>query len=345
MQSVDTSDRLLIVDDENGIRALLGINLSKMGYIWDEAGDAYQALEKMGERCYSLVLLDISMPGMTGRELLPLIKQKCPDTAVIMATALSDASLAIKCMKEGAYDYLTKPFDFNNLESSICRALEKRKLELENREYKEHLEEKVEQQADKIRQSFFNAMTSLAYALEARDEYTSGHSNRVTVSALAISDKLGIDPGRTEAIRLASMVHDIGKIGIKENVLNKPGKLTEEEYRHIKTHPEIGEHILQPVVDNKEIISIVRHHHERYDGQGYPDGLKAEDIPLGARILAIADSYDAMTSERSYRSALHQKEALDELVKGKGTQFDPQMVDVFMAFCSQQHSDNHNTPD
>jgi len=335
-------DRLLIVDDENGIRALLGINLSKMGYTWDEAGDAYQALEKIKQRCYSLVLLDISMPGMTGRELLPLIKEKCPDTAVIMATALTDASLAIKCMKEGAYDYLTKPFEFNNLESSIYRALEKRRLELENREYREHLEEKVEEQADKIRQSFFNAMTSLAYALEARDEYTSGHSNRVTVSALAISEKMEVEPAQTETIRLASMVHDIGKIGIKENVLNKPGKLTDEEYRHIKTHPEIGEHILQPVVDNKEIISIVRHHHERYDGKGYPDGLKADEIPLGARILAIADSYDAMTSQRPYRAALHHDDAVDELVKGKGTQFDPHMVDIFVSFCNEPkgHSSN-----
>jgi len=338
------NDRLLIVDDENGIRSLLGINLSKMGYTWDEAGDAYQALEKIEERCYSLVLLDISMPGMTGRELLPLIKEKCPDTAVIMATALADTSLAVKCMKEGAYDYLTKPFDFNNLESSIYRALEKRRLELENLEYKEHLEEKVEEQADKIRQSFFNAMTSLAYALEARDEYTSGHSNRVTVSALAISEQLGVDPIQTETIRLASMVHDIGKIGIKENVLNKPGKLTEEEFRHIKTHPEIGERILQPVVDNQEIISIVRHHHERYDGNGYPDGLKAEEIPLGARILAVADSYDAMTSQRPYRAALHQNEALDELGKGKGTQFDPQMVDIFISFSSRQQEENNIMP-
>jgi len=344
MQSIDTTDRLLIVDDENGIRALLGINLSKMGYTWDEAGTAYQALEKMNERCYSLVLLDISMPGMTGRELLPLIKERCPDTAVIMATALTDASLAIKCMKEGAYDYLTKPFDFNNLESSIYRALEKRRLELENREYREHLEEKVEEQADKIRQSFFNAMTSLAYALEARDEYTSGHSNRVTVSALAISDKLGVGPAQTETIRLASMVHDIGKIGIKENVLNKPGKLTEEEYRHIKTHPEIGERILQPVVDNREMISIVRHHHERYDGNGYPDSLKEEEIPLGARILAVADSYDAMTSERPYRAALGQNEALEELAKGRGTQFDPQIVDVFISCCDERLANGNNFP-
>ncbi|MBN1368639.1 MAG: response regulator [Dehalococcoidaceae bacterium] len=337
-------DRLLIVDDENGIRALLGINLSKMGYTWDEAGDACQALKKIEQHRYSLVLLDISMPGMTGRELLPLIKEKSPDTAVIMATALADTSLAIKCMKEGAYDYLTKPFDFNNLDSSISRALEKRRLELENREYKEHLEEKVEEQADKIRQSFFNAMTSLAYALEARDEYTSGHSNRVTVSALVISEQLGVDPAQTETIRLASMVHDIGKIGIKENVLNKPGKLTEDEFRHIKTHPEIGEHILQPVVDNQEIISIVRHHHERYDGNGYPDGLKEEEIPLGARVLAVADSYDAMTSQRPYRAALSQREALNELVKGKGTQFDPQMVDIFISFCCDRQEDNNKKP-
>ncbi|MFA5451763.1 MAG: response regulator, partial [Dehalococcoidales bacterium] len=155
----------------------------------------------------------------TGRKLLPIIELKYPDTAVIMATALGDASLAIKCMKEGAYDYITKPFDFNDLHTSINRTLEKRRLELENREYKEHLEEKVKIQADKIRQSFFNAISSLAYALEARDEYTSGHSNRVTETAVSIAQHLGLPPEEVGVIRVASTVHDIGKTGARR----KPG--------------------------------------------------------------------------------------------------------------------------
>ncbi|MFA5451216.1 MAG: HD domain-containing phosphohydrolase [Dehalococcoidales bacterium] len=323
------SERILIVDDESSIRTLLGMSLSKIGYGCDKASNAEEALSLLEKRLYDLVLLDISMPGITGRELLPVIKSKYHDTAVIMATALGDASLAIKCMKEGAYDYITKPFDFNDLHTSINRALEKRRLELENREYKEHLEEKVKIQADKIRQSFFNAITSLAYALEARDEYTSGHSNRVTETAVSIAHHLGLPPEEVEVIRVASTVHDIGKIGIKENVLNKPGKLTANEYEHVKSHPEIGKHILQPIGD-MGIISIVTHHHERYDGAGYPAGLKGGDIPLGARIIAVADSFDAMTSERPYRSAMSHNQAINEIINGRGSQFDPQAVDAFI---------------
>ncbi|MDD4635642.1 MAG: response regulator [Dehalococcoidales bacterium] len=213
------SERILIVDDESSIRTLLGMSLSKIGYDRDKASNAEEALSLLEKRLYDLVLLDISMPGITGRKLLPIIELKYPDTAVIMATALGDASLAIKCMKEGAYDYITKPFDFNDLHTSINRTLEKRRLELENREYKEHLEEKVKIQADKIRQSFFNAISSLAYALEARDEYTSGHSNRVTETAVSIAQHLGLPPEEVGVIRVASTVHDIGKTGARR----KPG--------------------------------------------------------------------------------------------------------------------------
>jgi len=331
------SERILIVDDESGIRALLGISLLKMGHIYNEASNARDALAQLESGDYGLVLLDISMPGITGRELLPVIKEKYPDTAVIMATALSDASTAIACMKEGAYDYITKPFDFNDLQTSINRALEKRRLELENREYKEHLEEKVKAQSDKIRQSFFNAITALAYALEARDTYTSGHSNRVTEAAVAIAQKTGVPMEMVETIRLAGKVHDIGKIGINENVLNKPGKLALDEYEHVKRHPEIGKHILEPIADDV-LISIVAHHHERYDGKGYPDGLKESDIPLGARIVAVADAFDAMTSERPYRAALSREQALEELKKGRGTQFDPDVTDAFISLMGKQET-------
>jgi response regulator RpfG family c-di-GMP phosphodiesterase len=328
-------ERILIVDDESSIRTLLGISLSKMGHAYDEASSAREAMSRLEANVYSLVLLDISMPGITGSELLPMIKSSYPDTAVIMATALGDASLAIKCMKNGAYDYITKPFDFNDLETSINRALEKRRLELENREYKEHLEEKVKAQADKIRQSFFNSITALAYALEARDEYTSGHSNRVTETAVSIARILGLSQEKVETIRLAGTLHDIGKIGIEENILNKPGKLTEDEYKHVMKHPEIGKHILEPIGDD-DIALIVAHHHERYDGKGYPDGLSGRDIPLGARIMAVADSYDAMTSERPYRKAMSHKQALNEIVSGKGTQFDPEAVDAFLSLFARE---------
>ena len=340
---------ILIVDDEESVRGLLHQRLAREGYHCQEAGSADQALAQLRSNPAELVLLDIKMPGKSGIELLPEIKADYPDTAVIMATAVTDANIAIQCMKDGAYDYVTKPFNLDEVILSVARALEKRRLELENRDYQQHLEQKVEEQARKIRASFLNSITALAYALEAKDTYTSGHSQRVTEIAVAIAQELGlpqesiekirvsglihdisISQESIEKIRFAGLIHDIGKIGIKESILNKPGKLTDEEYRHIKSHPEVGERILAPIVEDKEILEIVRHHHERYDGKGYPDGLKAERIPLGARILAVADTYDAMTSERPYREAMSIETACNEIKRCKGTQFDPAVADAFL---------------
>ncbi|HEX74281.1 MAG TPA: response regulator [Dehalococcoidia bacterium] len=323
-------ERILIVDDEEAIRRLLYQKLLGEGYRGEEAGSAEQALDKLRSNTIELVLLDIKMPGKSGAELLPGIKASYPDTAVIMATAITDTSTAIQCMKEGAYDYLTKPFNLDEVILSVDRALEKRRLELENRDYQQHLEQKVEAQAKKIRASFLNAMTALAYALEAKDIYTSGHSQRVAESAVAIAKEIGMPPDSINKVRLAGLVHDIGKIGVKESVLNKVGKLTDDEFEHIKAHCEIGEHILTPIVEDEEILKAVRHHHERYNGKGYPDGLSGEQIPLGARILAVADAYDAMTSERSYRKAMSDETACTEIERGKGTQFDTEVADAFL---------------
>ncbi|MBA7665505.1 Cyclic di-GMP phosphodiesterase [subsurface metagenome] len=321
---------ILIVDDEGIIRRLLHQKLSSEGYRCEQAGNAEQALEKLKSGAIELVILDIKMPGKPGTELLPEIKVKYPDTAVIMATAISDASIAIGCMKQGAYDYVTKPFNLDEVSLSVNRALEKRRLELENRDYQQHLEQKVEEQANKIRASFFNAITALAYALEAKDVYTSGHSQRVTEVSVTIAKELGLPKESLEKIRLAGLVHDIGKIGIRESVLNKPGSLTEEEYEHIKLHSETGEHILNPIVEDEEILKAVRHHHERYDGLGYPDGLKGEQIPQLARIIAVADTFDAMTSERPYRKAMSKEAACAEVERCRGTQFDPEAADAFL---------------
>ena len=321
---------ILLVDDEEMIRRLLSQKLSAEGYRCEEAANAGQALEKLKGDSIELVILDIKMPGKSGVELLPEIKAKYPDTAVIMATAVSDAGTAINCMRAGAYDYVTKPFNLDEVSFSVSRALEKRRLELENRDYQQHLEQKVEEQAQKIRASFFNAITALAYALEAKDVYTSGHSQRVTEISVAIAEHLGLPKETIEKIRLAGLVHDIGKIGIRESVLNKPGNLTEEEYEHIKLHSETGERILKPIVDDEEILKAVRHHHERYDGTGYPDGLKGEQVPRLARIIAVADTFDAMTSERPYRKALTKEAAYAEVERCRGTQFDPQAADAFL---------------
>ncbi len=336
-------NKILVVDDEDPIRALLCMGLKKKGYSYDEASNATQALDKLSRDYFSLVLLDINMPGTSGTDILPVIKEKYPDISVIMATAATDTSLAIQCMKEGAYDYITKPFDFNSLSLSIDRALDKRRLEIENRDYKMHLEQKVSKQAERIRKAFFNSITSLVYALEARDVYTFGHSHRVTQAAVVVSEKIGLNSSLVDDIRFAGLVHDIGKIGINEHVLNKPGKLTSSEYEHIKLHPEIGTRILEPIVNSKDILSIVKHHHERFDGRGYPDGLLEGTIPIGARIIAVVDSFDAMTSERPYRAALPHEKAISELLNGKGSQFDPDIVDTFVSLWRDNKIENIDT--
>jgi len=285
---------ILIVDDEAVIRKLLKQKLSGEGYHCQEAGSADQALDKLRSNPVELVLLDIKMPGKSGIELLPEIKANYPDTAVIMATAMTDTSTAVQCMKQGAYDYVTKPFNLDEVALSVDRALEKIKLELENRDYQQHLEQ------------------------------------RVAETSVAIAKELGMPQDDIERIRLAGLIHDIGKIGVRESVLNKPGKLTDEEFQHIKYHCETGERILAPIVDDKEILEVVRHHHERYDGTGYPDGVSGEQIPLGARILAVADTHDAMTSERPYREAMSDETACAEVKRGKSTQFDPEVADAFL---------------
>jgi len=320
---------ILIVDDEDTIRRLLHQKLKSEGYQCREAANAEQALDKLKTNAVDLVILDIKMPDKSGVELLPEIKASHPDTAVVMATATADTNTAIYCMKQGAYDYITKPFHLDEVIISVGRVLEKRRLELENKEYQQHLEDKVEEQAKKIRASFLSAITALAYALEAKDKYTSGHSQRVADISIAIAKEMCLPQESIQKIKLAGLVHDIGKIGVRESVLNKPSRLTDEEFRYIQKHPEIGEHILAPIADDGGILKLVRNHHERYDGTGYPDRLKGAQIPLCARILAISDAYEAMTSERPYRKAMSNKTARTEIEDGKGTQFDPEVAAAF----------------
>jgi putative two-component system response regulator len=321
---------ILIVDDEVSVRRLLSRRVAEEGYRCEEASTGDEALIKIRSNLVQLVILDIKMPGRSGIELLLEIKATHPDIAVIMATAITDTSTAIQCMKQGAYDYITKPFNLDEVVLNVERALEKRKLELENKDYQQHLEQKVGEQAQKIRTSFLNAITALVYALEAKDKYTSGHSQRVAEISVAIAAELGLPQQDIEKIRLAGLIHDIGKIGVRESVLNKPARVTADEYQHILSHCDIGEHILTPIVEDEQILTAVRHHHERYDGTGYPDRLSGSQIPLSAKILAVADTYDAIISGRPYREAESIQTACDEIQRHKGTQFDPEVVDAFL---------------
>jgi putative nucleotidyltransferase with HDIG domain len=322
------NETILVVDDEQLVREMISRRLEKRGFKCLTAGDGQQALELISEDNISLVLLDISMPGMSGLEVLDGIKVNYPDTMVIMITAVVDVNTAIKAMTSGAYDYLIKPIETEILYISVNRALKNRNLILENKEYQHCLEQKVSEQTEEIQKSFINTVTSLANALEAKDEYTRGHSERVTNIAIKIAEELEMTSEEIEKIRLAGLLHDIGKIGVREDILNKPGKLSKEEFEQVKEHSRIGERILRPVIKDEDVLDIVIHHHEHCDGTGYPDGLIDNVITMSASILAVADAYDAMTSDRPYRKALGTAFARDELERFKEKQFRPVVVDA-----------------
>lgn len=322
-------ETLLIVDDEPGIRRLIRQRLSAEGYQCDEANGAEQILNMLETNSIALVLLDIRMPGTSGTELLPQIKSGYPDTSVIMATAINDIEIAVQCLKQGADDYLCKPFNLEELSLAVKRALEKRHLQFEIREYQRYLEERIEEQTGQLRKLFLGAIEALVSALEAKDEYTGGHSRRVTDIALAIGHELGLSAQDMENLRWGSLLHDIGKVAVDPAIQNKPGKLTREEYEHIMTHVRVGAEIVQPLV-NEKITEMVEHHHDHYSGGGLHQLIAGDDIPLGARILAVADAFDAMISDRPYRSAMSMTQITEEIKRCAGTQFDPVIVAAFL---------------
>ncbi len=330
MGDMERIESILIVDDEDTIRRLLDRKLSSEGYECHVAANGEQALDIIRKNPVGLVILDIKMPGKSGIQLLPQIKAAYPETQILMATTVTDIETAVNCMKDGAYDYITKPINLDEMAFAVSRALDKRKLELQIRDYQHHLEERVLEQAEKIRSSFLRSITALATALEAKDRYTAGHSQRVAEIAVAIARAMGLLEETNEKIQLAGLVHDVGKIGIRESILNKPGYLTDEELCYIQKHPEMGQRILTPLSGDEEVSRTVRAHHEHYDGTGYPDGLRQNEIPLGSRIIAVADAYEAMTSNRPYREAMNNEAALVEIERGGGTHFDPEVAEVFL---------------
>jgi putative nucleotidyltransferase with HDIG domain len=322
-------ETLLIIDDEAAIRRLLRQKLSKEGYQCEEADTAEQVFSILEISPIALVILDIKMPGKSGIELLPEIKSGYPDTAVIMATAVNEVNVAVQCLKQGADDYICKPFNLEELSLSVQKALEKRHLQLEIREYQQYLEEKIEEQTGEIRKLFLGSIEALVSALEAKDKYTGGHSRRVTEIALALGNELGLSAQDIEDLRWGSLLHDIGKIAVDQLIQNKPDKLTHEEYEHIMIHAHVGAEIVRPVVSEK-ITEMIEHHHDHYDGSGLHQVIAGDDIPLGARILAVADAFDAMISDRPYRSAMSITEIVEEIKRCAGTQFDPIVVAAFL---------------
>jgi putative two-component system response regulator len=331
--------RCLVVDDEPRLRQVLLHLMRGDGFTCSEAGNGLEALEALEAQPVHLLMSDMRMPRMDGIELLKRVRDRWPDTAVVMITAVADVEVAVTCLAMGAMDYLTKPFHLEEVRARVRQALEKRRLVLENRDYQSQLEKRVAIQARRLEEQFLASIQALADSLEVKDAYTRGHSVRVSQYSVSIARALNLEEEIIRQIELGGHVHDIGKIGVREGVLNKPGPLTDDEYQHIMTHPVVGHRILSRVLADAQVaLNVVRSHHERVDGTGVPDGMRGEDIPLEARIVAVADAFDAMMSGRPYRnSEMTVDQALAELARNAGAQFDRRVVEATLqAFASQQ---------
>ena len=335
---MNNKGKVLIVDDESDIRELLGDFLLGEGYDCSQACNANEALDIFKSTPdIDLVMSDIRMPGKSGLDLLGDIKDIDGDVMVVMISAVKDIESAITAMSKGAYDYVAKPFKLTEVGLIAKKAIEKRKLILENKEYQKELERKVAERTVELKEALYKldqtylfTLRALVVALDTRDEETQGHSLRVVKFTLKLAELMGIqDEKQMKVIEYGALLHDIGKIGIPDAILRKPGKLTPDEWDVMKTHPTIGFNILHKIEFLEEASQIVLHHHEKMDGSGYPDGLKGENIPLGSRIFAAADTVDAMTSDRPYRKALSFEQASEELKKWSGIQFDKHVVEAF----------------
>jgi cyclic di-GMP phosphodiesterase len=320
----------LIVDDEPRLRQVMAHLMRSDGFQCVEAANGLEALMLLETTPAILVLSDLRMPKMDGMELLRAIRARFPDIAVVMITAVADVDMAVNCLSLGAADYVVKPYQVEDVRARVSQALDKRRLLLENRAHREHLEERVAAQSRRLEEMYWASVQSLAEALELKDPYTRGHSVRVSHYSVVIARTMGLDAELIRQIELGGQVHDIGKIGVRESVLNKSGPLTPEEYAHVMTHPMLGWRVLSPLFgDAPHALSIVRSHHERFDGLGKPDGLAGKAIPIEARIVAVADALDAMTSYRPYRSGeMSLEDVVGEMRRNSGTQFDPDVIEA-----------------
>ncbi len=321
---------ILVVDDEEFIRTLVRERLELSGYSIGEASNGKDALAKLSTGRYSVLLTDIRMPEMDGIALLKESAFRYPDTAGIVMSAYAELNTAVAALKIGACDYITKPFNFDVLLITIENAIRKKSIERQLQDYQTNLEKKVKEQTDLINSMYVRSIDALIKALEAKDFYTRGHSQRVTMYSVAIGKSMHLPEEQIELLRQAAVLHDLGKIGVREEILNKPGKLTEEEFKEITLHPEVAIRILEPIPFFQPLLPAILHHHERFDGRGYPRGLAGNDVPLESRIMAVADTFDAMTSTRAYRNALSLEAANAEILRCSGAQFDPEIVPVFM---------------
>jgi len=326
----DGSISVLVVDDEEPIRNALKKYLTQQGYEVTTAGSGDEAIKVLRRQKIGCMLLDVRMPGRSGIDLVPQIMELEPSIAILMLTAVNDATTAALCMQRGAMDYLTKPIDLSDLSRAILRAIRRRDSLLEQQHLSQWLKEEVatrtaelRREREKLERLSVATLEALVNALEAKDAFIRGHSTRVADLGAMIAAEMGLTDERVEAVRMAGRLHDIGKIGVREEILSKQGPLTSDEYEQVKQHVVVGSQILAPLTHLGEIIGFVRSHHERWDGQGYPDKLKGETIPAGARILGAAEIYDALTTARPYQEKMPPDAAVERMRDLSGNALDP----------------------
>jgi len=330
-------NRILIVDDEKMVYSVVAQRLAKEGYPCVMANNGREALGYFYKDNFSLIISDIRMPEMDGLELLRNVKAVRPNIMFIIMTAHPEINMAVEAIRLGANDFILKPVDLELVAFSVKKALDQKKMEEEIESHHKNLEKLVGERTSKLQQALLvikkghlDSVKALAGAIDAKDPYTRGHSDRVRRMNMRIGTKMGFSEERLENLVFGALLHDIGKIGIRDEVLQKKGQLSPEEYQYVQQHPLIGVKIVEGIDFFKDKISIIRNHHEHFDGSGYPDGLIGEVIPLEARIIAVADSFDAMTSLRPHRRAMPVDEVIEEMERGKGKQFDPRVLEIFL---------------
>jgi len=343
----NVSPRILIVDDEVEITEILADLLSEE-YECLRAASAEEALARLTESEFQLVISDITMPGMSGLDMIPHVKQLSPDTVVVMISGMQTVESAIGALRLGAFDYLMKPFDLRQVEAVVKRALEHHELVVAKQRYENHLEELVEQRTieldkalNSLEGAYRSTLKALTAALETRDSETHGHSERVVTYSLRLGREYGLSSEKMKSLEFGALLHDIGKIGVPDSILRKPAKLTEEEWVRMREHPLHGQQILRGIEFLEGAARVVAQHHEKWDGTGYPLGLRHEDIDICARIFSVADAFDAITSDRVYRRGKPYEAAAQELDDWAGRQFDPKVVEAFHRVPKQDWEELH----
>ena len=342
ISAVEQHSRILIIDDEQAIRGILR-ELLGSEHNCTESASAEDALARLGAEEFDLIMSDIQMGGMTGLELVPHVQRLAPDTPVIMISGMRNVESAVGALRAGAFDYITKPFDLEQVGLAVSRGLEHHGLRAAKRRYETYLEEMVAQRTlelhhalSSVAEAYRATLKALTAALEARDHETHGHSNRVVSFSLRLGRELGLSEEELRSLEFGALLHDIGKIGVPDAILRKPAALDEEERERMRLHPLYGQQILRGIEFLEGAARVVAQHHEQWDGTGYPLGLRGEEIDLNARIFAVADAFDAMTSDRVYRRGRAYGPAAQELTNCAGTQFDPEVVAAFHRVASEE---------